>query len=69
MAEQVESMFVCVGNKQKWIDRMSEMKERVDPDWLCIRTRNPKNGSEFYPSRSECLDVIEAFGEILHELR
>jgi hypothetical protein len=69
MAEQVEGMFLCVGNKQKWIDRMSEMKERINPDWLCIRTRNPVNPGKFYPSRSECLEVIEAFGEILDEIR
>jgi alkanesulfonate monooxygenase SsuD/methylene tetrahydromethanopterin reductase-like flavin-dependent oxidoreductase (luciferase family) len=69
MAEQVEGMFLCVGNKQKWIDRMSEMKERINPDWLCIRTRNPVNPGKFYPSRTECLEVIEAFGEILDEIR
>jgi alkanesulfonate monooxygenase SsuD/methylene tetrahydromethanopterin reductase-like flavin-dependent oxidoreductase (luciferase family) len=69
MAEQVESMFLCVGNKQKWVDRMSEMKERINPDWLCIRTRNPVNPGKYYPSRTECLEVIEAFGEILDAIR
>ena len=69
MLEQIENMFLCLGNKQKWIDRMGEMKEQVNPDWLCIRTRNPVNGDKFYPSRTECLEVIEAFGEILAEIR
>jgi alkanesulfonate monooxygenase SsuD/methylene tetrahydromethanopterin reductase-like flavin-dependent oxidoreductase (luciferase family) len=69
MLEQVESMFLCLGNRQKWIDRMGEMKEKVNPDWLCIRTRNPVNPGHYYPSRSESLEVIEAFGEILGALR
>jgi alkanesulfonate monooxygenase SsuD/methylene tetrahydromethanopterin reductase-like flavin-dependent oxidoreductase (luciferase family) len=69
MLEQVESMFLCLGNRQKWIDRMGEMKDKINPDWLCIRTRNPVNPGHYYPSRTECLEVIEAFGEILHELR
>ncbi|MGR8921150.1 MAG: LLM class flavin-dependent oxidoreductase [Gammaproteobacteria bacterium] len=69
MLDQVESMFLCLGNKQKWVDRMGEMKEKVGPDWLCIRTRNPVNEGQYYPSRTECLEVIEAFGEILSELR
>lgn len=69
MLDQIENMFLCLGNKQKWIDRMGEMKDTVNPDWLCIRTRNPVNGGEHYPSRTECLEVIEAFGEILEEIR
>ena len=69
MLDQVENMFLCLGDKQKWIDRMGEMKETVNPDWLCIRTRNPVNPGQHYPSRTECLEVIEAFGEILNEIR
>jgi len=69
MLDQVESMFLCLGNKNKWIDRMGEMKEKVNPDQLCIRTRNPVNPGQHYPSRTECLEVIERFGEILDEIR
>jgi hypothetical protein len=69
MLEQVESMFLCLGNRQKWVDRMGELKEKVNPDWLCIRTRNPVNPGKYYPSRSECLEVIERFGEILPAIR
>ncbi len=69
MLDQIENMFLCLGNRQKWIDRLGEMKERVNPDWLCIRTRNPVNPGQPYPSRSECLEVIEAFGEILDAVR
>ncbi len=65
----IEKMFLCLGNKQKWIDRMGELREKVNPDWLCIRTRNPVNPDEYYPSRSESLEVIERFGEILADLR
>jgi len=69
MLEQIEKTFLCLGNKQKWVDRMGEMKDKVDPDWLCIRTRNPINQGHYYPSRAECLEVIERFGEILNDLR
>ncbi|MCB1750002.1 MAG: LLM class flavin-dependent oxidoreductase [Gammaproteobacteria bacterium] len=69
MLDQIENMFLCLGNRQKWIDRLGEMKEKVNPDWLCIRTRNPVNPGQPYPSRTECLEVVEAFGEILDEVR
>ena len=67
--ESIEDMFLCLGNKQKWIDRMGEFKDKVNPDWLCIRTRNPVNPGQHYPSRSECLEQVERFGEILNEIR
>ena len=69
MLDQIENMFLCLGNRQKWVDRMGAMKERVNPDWVCIRTRNPVNPGEHYPSRTECLEVVEAFGEILQDIR
>lgn len=69
MLESIEKRFLCIGNKQRWVDRMGEMKERVNPDWICLRTRNPVNPGEYYPSRTECLEVIEAFGEILDDIR
>jgi probable F420-dependent oxidoreductase len=69
MLESVESMFLCLGNKNKWVDRMGEMKDKVNPDWICLRTRNPINPGQYYPSRTECLEVIERFGEILNDLR
>ena len=69
MLEQVEERFLCLGDKQKWVDRLGEMKDKVNPDQLCIRTRNPVNAGEYYPSRTECLEVIERFGEILDDIR
>jgi len=69
MLDVIEDMFLCLGSKQKWIDRMGEMKQKVNPNQLCIRTRNPVNPGQHYPSRTECLDQIERFGEILHEIR
>ena len=69
MLEQVEDTFLCLGNKQKWLDRMGTMKDKVGPDWLCIRTRNPVNEGQYYPSRTECLEVVERFGEILGDIR
>lgn len=69
MLESIEDMFLCLGNKQKWIDRMGEMKDKVNPDQLCIRTRNPVNPGQHYPSRTECLEQVERFGEILRDIR
>ena len=69
MLESIESMFLCLGNKQKWIDRLGGIREQINPDALCIRTRNPVNEGKYYPSRQECLEVIERFGEILPQVR
>ncbi len=65
----IEKMFLCLGNRQQWIDRLGEIKEQLAPDWLCIRTRNPINPGKFYPSRQECLEVVERFAEILPQVR
>jgi probable F420-dependent oxidoreductase len=65
----IEDMFLCLGNRQKWIDRMGEIREQINPDWICFRTRNPVNLGKHYPSRQECLEVIERFGEILPLIR
>jgi alkanesulfonate monooxygenase SsuD/methylene tetrahydromethanopterin reductase-like flavin-dependent oxidoreductase (luciferase family) len=69
MLEAVENMFLCIGNRQKWLDRLGEIKEHINPDWICIRTRNPVNEGHYYPSRTESLEVVERFGEILNEAR
>ena len=69
MLDTIENMFLCLGNRQKWIDRLCEIREVINPDALCIRTRNPVNAGKYYPSRQECLEVIERFGEILPHVR
>ncbi|MDA0821750.1 MAG: LLM class flavin-dependent oxidoreductase [Proteobacteria bacterium] len=69
MLNTIEKNFLCIGNTQKWVDRMGQMKEKVNPDRLCIRTRNPVNPGHYYPSRTESLEQIERFGEILKQLR
>ncbi len=69
MLDTIENMFLCLGNRQKWLDRLGEIKEHINPDWICIRTRNPVNEGKYYPSRQESLEVVERFGEILNEAR
>lgn len=69
MLESIENMFLCLGNRQQWIDRLCRIRETINPDWLCIRTRNPVNVGSYYPSRQESLEVIERFGEILPQVR
>ncbi len=69
MLSAVEDMFLCLGNKQKWIDRLGEIKEQIKPDWIGLRTRNPVNEGHYYPSRQESLEVVERFGEVLGAAR
>lgn len=69
MLDSIEGMFLCLGNRQKWQDRLGEIREQIAPDWLCVRTRNPINEGRYYPSRPECLEVVERFGEILDGVR
>lgn len=69
MLDTIEDMFLCLGNRQKWLDRLGAIKEQVNPDWIGIRTRNPVNPGKYYPSRQESLEVVERFGEILDAAR
>lgn len=69
LLSSIEAMFLCLGNKQKWLDRLGEMKGMVNPDWLCIRTRNPVNEGHYYPTRQESLEVVERFGEVIKQAR
>jgi hypothetical protein len=61
----MESGFLCLGNKQKWIDKIEEYREKINPDWICIHIRTPQDGRGYHPSFNEALEVIEQFGEIL----
>ena len=69
LIDELENSFLCLGNKNKWVDRLGELRERARPDWVALRTRNPINEGHYYPSREESLDLVESFGEVLEELR
>lgn len=66
--EEMERFHVTLGNKQKWVDRLSALREVVAPDYICIRTRGPNNAPHYYPSKQECLECIEGLGEVVQEL-
>ena len=66
--EEMERFHVTLGSKQKWIDRLSELREVVAPDYIGIRTRGPNNAPHYYPSKQECLECIESLGEVVKEL-
>lgn len=65
----LESRFLTLGGQQKWLDYLGAVKEKVNPDYVCLRTRNPNPGDgSYYPSKSECLECIEALGQMLDHL-
>jgi alkanesulfonate monooxygenase SsuD/methylene tetrahydromethanopterin reductase-like flavin-dependent oxidoreductase (luciferase family) len=61
--ERLEKQFLILGSPQKWIDRLGEVRERLKPNYVCIRTRNPRPPSGHYPDRAESLDCITRLGE------
>jgi alkanesulfonate monooxygenase SsuD/methylene tetrahydromethanopterin reductase-like flavin-dependent oxidoreductase (luciferase family) len=61
--ETLEKQFLILGNSQNWVDRLGEMQEQLNPDWICIRTRTPKPEGGYYPSQEESLECIYRLGE------
>jgi len=61
--ERLERQFLILGPAQKWIDRLSEVQERLKPDYICLRTRNPRPDTGHYPSKTEFLECIQRLGE------
>ncbi|MBI2964420.1 MAG: LLM class flavin-dependent oxidoreductase [Deltaproteobacteria bacterium] len=69
--EELEDQFLILGGPQQWIDRLGEVAERLRPDYVCIRTRNPRSDQGHYPSPEESLECIQRLGEevvrVLHK--
>ena len=61
--EALEKQFLILGNAQHWVDRLGEMQEKLQPDWICIRTRTPKPEVGYYPDAGEALECIYRLGE------
>jgi alkanesulfonate monooxygenase SsuD/methylene tetrahydromethanopterin reductase-like flavin-dependent oxidoreductase (luciferase family) len=61
--ERLERQFLILGPPQKWIDKLGEVQERLKPDFVCFRTRNPRPSSGYYPERTEFLECITRLGE------
>lgn len=61
--ERMEKQFLILGPPQKWVDRLGEVQERLKPDYVCIRTRNPRPPTGHYPDKEEFLDCIHRLGE------
>jgi len=61
--EELEGQFLILGGPQKWVDRLGEIQERLKPDYVCIRTRNPRPDEGVYPSPQESLECIQRLGE------
>lgn len=61
--ERLERSFLILGSAQKWIDRLGAVQERLKPDYICLRTRNPRPSSGRYPENAEFLECIQRLGE------
>ncbi len=62
---KLATTVLCLGSKQKWIDRIESYREQVNPDWICFHIRTPQDGRGYHPSFAEALECIEQFGEVL----
>lgn len=67
--DNLENCALCIGSKQQWVDRLGEFKEKINPDWVCIRTRTPRPETGTYPTLGEFSEVVEQLGEMLPEAR
>ncbi len=65
LLSSMESSFLCLGQREQWIDRLGRYREAANPDWICLHIRTPRAPEGYYPSKAECLEVIEQFGEII----
>jgi alkanesulfonate monooxygenase SsuD/methylene tetrahydromethanopterin reductase-like flavin-dependent oxidoreductase (luciferase family) len=60
----LENSFLILGPPDVWLEKLSKVRERLRPDYLCIRTRNPRPDSAgHYPSGAESLECIHRLGE------
>ncbi len=67
---RLERQFLILGPKQKWVDFLGEVRERIAPDYICFRTRGPRpEAGGYYPSKQECLECVEQLGEVVQALR
>ena len=62
-------MFLCLGNKQKWLDRLGEIKEQINPDWIGLRTRNPVHVAELRVDGEDAGDEPIEIGGAVFEKR
>lgn len=61
---ELETRYLLLGEPSYWIERLGEVIEKMNPDWICIRTRTPQPESgPAYPSLEESLECIQMLGE------
>jgi alkanesulfonate monooxygenase SsuD/methylene tetrahydromethanopterin reductase-like flavin-dependent oxidoreductase (luciferase family) len=60
----LERRYLLLGNPAYWIERLGEIIDRLNPDWICLRTRTPAvESGPAYPSLQESLENIHMLGE------
>lgn len=59
----LEQRFLILGPAEVWIERLTKVQEKLRPDYVCLRTRNPRPDRGPYPDRAESLECIERLGE------
>src|SRR5207248_9301099 len=61
---ELESRYLILGEPSYWIERLGEVIEKMNPDWICIRTRTPvPESGPAYPSLQESLECVQMLGE------
>jgi alkanesulfonate monooxygenase SsuD/methylene tetrahydromethanopterin reductase-like flavin-dependent oxidoreductase (luciferase family) len=61
--EEMEEKYLVLGTPEQWVEKISEMQEVLNPDWLNIRIRTPRTAEGHWPSFQEMHEVIQRFGE------
>jgi alkanesulfonate monooxygenase SsuD/methylene tetrahydromethanopterin reductase-like flavin-dependent oxidoreductase (luciferase family) len=61
--ETMEEKYLVFGNSQMWVERIGQIQEMFNPDWLNIRIRNPRPTTGYWPTTQETYEAIQRFGE------
>jgi alkanesulfonate monooxygenase SsuD/methylene tetrahydromethanopterin reductase-like flavin-dependent oxidoreductase (luciferase family) len=59
----LEKRFLILGPAELWLERLETIREKLRPDWVCLRTRNPRPETGHFPDRTESLECIARLGE------
>jgi alkanesulfonate monooxygenase SsuD/methylene tetrahydromethanopterin reductase-like flavin-dependent oxidoreductase (luciferase family) len=61
--EEMEEKYLVFGTPEMWVERIAEIQEMFNPDWLNIRIRNPRPKTGYWPTSQETAEAIQMFGE------
>lgn len=69
--KDLENRYLILGDPDYWVERLTEVIDRLKPDWINIRSRTPAvEDGPAYPSLEESLENIRMLGErVISRLR